>query len=475
MNNDGQITAADNPLRDAALAGGATDEIKDKGTEFIFHNDTLSNGIWDKEDTDPARPATEKDDDDAEEITIKPGITEGEVWLDHPAIAGLSFYKTRECNAADKVNLSPSSKFSVSASNPFPDKLFMRADVDGALTYPPANPQFAGDLVLKIKVGTNGQEIEAVKMKLTVVKGFGADKYFSATRDYIFESNTKLMVRDIKYTSSTFRICSICEELSTLRPIETYHDDPTPDPENKSPRGIRQVMDVNPDMTIITNGNMVYFSTGMSKWESLIVLGLGSTSMTDKCQGGIISDGSGYLNPASTEAGSVLKPGEGLLAQNTAKYIAQGIDGKWIFDKGHLPKSPPPRAGLGGLSTNYESSARAGADRQFVGYWPHQVGGEDRGCVFTATHIAGNQDVEKFVAAAKISKVPSFETTRLKLFMLDSGDAAVALAHLSPNGSLKLADFQQANILRMQASYQAGVPYFPNTYMAFKTTKPRNQ
>jgi hypothetical protein len=195
LNNDGQITAADNPLRNAAMASGATDEIKDKGTEFIFQNDTLSNGIWDREDTDPAKPATEKDDDDAEEIRVKVGITEGEVWLDHPAIAKLSFYKTRECNAADKVNLAPTSKFTVSASNPFPDKLFMRADVDGAPTYPEANPQFEGDLVLKIKVGTNGQEIEALKMNLTVVKAVGAKKYFHAARDYMFENNAKLCVR----------------------------------------------------------------------------------------------------------------------------------------------------------------------------------------------------------------------------------------------------------------------------------------
>jgi len=194
LNNDGQITAADNPLRDAAMESGATDEIKDKGTEFIFHNDNLSNGAWDKEDTDPARPTTAKDDDDAEEIIIKPGITEGEVWLDHPAISGLSFYKTRECKQADKVNLSPTNKFTVSASNPFPDKLFIRAE--GSLAYPDANPQVEGDLVLKIKIGTNGQEIEAVKMKFTIVKEFGAKKYFSASDDYIGENNTEVFIRD---------------------------------------------------------------------------------------------------------------------------------------------------------------------------------------------------------------------------------------------------------------------------------------
>jgi len=81
--------------------------------------------------------------------------------------------------------------------------------------------------------------------------------------------------------------------------------------------------------------------------------------------------------------------------------------------------------------------------------------------------------VTNLVDDARTSEVPAFEGTRLKMFMLDSGDAAVTLAHSNPDGDLKIADFQQANILRMQASYQAGVPYFTNTYLAFKTSKPR--
>ena len=169
LNNDGEITSADNPLRDAALESGATDEEKDKGTEFLFVNDQLSNGLWDGEDSDPDKPADEKDDDDAQEIKINPGITEGEVWLEHPAITGLSFYKTRECKEADKVNLSHDSRFSVSSENPFPDKLYVRADGDFE------DAQIEGDLILKIKVGgENAQEIEALKMKFTLVKKLGA-------------------------------------------------------------------------------------------------------------------------------------------------------------------------------------------------------------------------------------------------------------------------------------------------------------
>lgn len=227
-------------------------------------------------------------------------------------------------------------------------------------------------------------------------------------------------------------------------------------------------------MTIITNGNMVYFSGGESKWDALLLLLAGAeTSMTDKCQGGIVTREHARLNPASTEAGAVLGPGEGVLAQDQAKFIAQQLDGSFLFEKGHLPKNPLPVAAMGGLSTFYDNPARAGADRQFVGYWPRTDNGAAKGCIFTATHTSGNTNVTDLVNDARTSEVPAFEGTRLKMFMLDSGDAAVTLAHSNPDGQLKLVDFQEANILRMQASYQAGVPYFTNTYLAFKTSKPR--
>jgi hypothetical protein len=467
LNNDGQLTSTDSGLVGKPYASGASEEEKDKGTEFMFANDNLSNGAWDKEDTTTEGKPADADDDDAEELRINPGITEGEVWLDHPAIAGLTFYEDKKCT--QPINLSPSQRRAVSTSNPFPKKVFVRAE---SVRFPDANnPQVEGDLVLKIKVGV--QEIDATKIKLTVVKNFGAQKYFLAARDYIFENNTRLFVKDSKYSASTFRVCTICEELATLSPIETYHDDPTPDPERKGPRGIKQAITTHSNMTIITNGNMVYFSGGESKWDSLGLLLIGAeTSMTDKCQGGIVTREHARLNPASTEAGTVLGPGEGVLAQNQAKFVAQQLDGSFLFEKGHLPKTLPAAA-MGGLSTFYDNPDRAGADRQFVGYWPRNDNGTAKGCIFTATHTSGNTNVTNLVDDARNSEVPAFEGTRLKMFMLDSGDAAVTLAHSNPDGDLKIADFQQANILRMQASYQAGVPYFTNTYLAFKTLKPR--
>lgn len=50
LNNDGQITSADSALREAATKSGASDTDKKKGTEYMFINDKMSNGVWDVDD-----------------------------------------------------------------------------------------------------------------------------------------------------------------------------------------------------------------------------------------------------------------------------------------------------------------------------------------------------------------------------------------------------------------------------------------
>jgi hypothetical protein len=509
LNNDGQITATDNPLRDAAMASGATDEIKDKGTEFIFHNDTLSNGIWDKEDTDPARPATEKDDDDAEEIRVKVGITEGEVWLDHPAIAKLSFYKTRECKPADKVNLSPTSKFTVSASNPFPDKLFMRADVDGAPTYPEADPQFAGDLVLKIKVGTNGQEIEAVKMKLTVVRHFGAQKFFNAARDYIFERNVKLYVCERVYESSLtrWRLCVMAEDLTSLQPVETYHG-PTPvagtSTKPVGPFGFNLVAAYNSDFTVLINGPQVFFDYGFgwpvpippSKQKYFaLVNGFYNPNpiMTDKSHGRFVIRNSGWLGGAYSElsptsSDDTAQPKGSELAGDTAEYVSQSGDGLWEFGTGRLPLLPA--AGVGGLSDNHASPDRVNHNTALIGH--AEIPKKGVGCVFVATHkpdgMMAGVNISEFVDSSitsKVDKNPSTGTS--KLYMTDGGYATVALAHKTPNDDLKTVVFGPAvnypvmvgqgltgNFNQAPVNYHLGVPYYTNVYIGLKSEKPRN-
>jgi hypothetical protein len=504
LNNDGQITAADNPLRDAAAASGATDEIKDKGTEFIFHNDNLSNGIWDKEDTDPARPAAEKDDDDAEEITIKPGITEGEVWLDHPAIAGLSFYKTRECNAGDKVNLSPTSKFTVSASNPFPGKLYMRAD--GTLTYPPANPQFEGDLVLKIKVGTNGQEIEAVKMKLTVVKDFGAKKYFHAANDYVLENNTELFVHEKSYDSVFFRLCLMREEGTDVLPLELYE----PAKDNwiqagsignfsaytyREAAGISEVMMNSPNMTVVINGNQCGFTSGLTSVEAAAMSALGDPQITDKCQGRLkelSASQSSVSNdhfdentniPGTQMKGSALAGPDPLPGtsppQPGGKYIAQYPDGKIVVGLNFAPDfSAPPNPSymltqMGGLSSSYSSSDRNNFNNSLVGTAP--IGSTNKKMVFVIMGRDGNvgkgKTVELYNSAVSSgvpqisgATTPSGSSPPITMVFLDSGVTSCALAYKKPSGTLDLL---------YKGSKHNGSPYYTNTFLQFKSSKPR--
>jgi hypothetical protein len=460
LNNDGQITAADNPLRDAAAAIGATDEIKDKGTEFIFQNDNLSNGIWDKEDTDPARPAAEKDDDDAEEITIKPGITYGEVWLDHPAIAGLSFYKTRECNAADKVNLSPTSKFTVSASNPFPPKLYMRAD--GTLTYPAADPQFEGDLVLKIKVGTDGQEVEAVKMKLTVVKQFGAKKFFHATRDYIFENNTALFTNQKQYYEATMfndagvsTITTMRQEAALMRALDAFRT-PT------KLYGIDSVTAAYPGSTVIINGNMTFDEQDIG----------GGKIMTRRCHGRLVS--AGALNTGTSSDNDnenspppnifgIPNPLRGSeLAGINGKYIAMS-NGIFQFAKGRVPLAPIPSEALGGLSTNYSVQN----PDQLMGIAP--VGTEFK-MLFTVTNKVTTSGITTQISIdakrSGVESLPGGGANELNLFKFDGG-TSLALSYSNPSGILKTP---------IKGSKHTGRylnDYCIHTYVLLKSSKPR--
>ena len=296
LDNDGNIGGADSGLRSAALEDTATDEDKEKGTEYLFYNDQLSNGLWDKDDPDPDKPDDETEDDDAQEIKVVPGITEGEVWLEHPAMEALAFYKTRECNPDDLVGLSSENRFVVSASNPFPEQLFVRAA--GPLTFPANNPQVEGDLILKVKVGgENGEEIEVLRMKFTLVIEVGAEKYFQATRDYILENNTKLYVDERGFPAdnptSTFTICSMLEEQTVMSPHESYHWDARrnydAEPVNLRPAtfeprmwaeglGIQGVMDLDEEMTVVINGNQCGFSDGTTSAEALVLASLALAS-----------------------------------------------------------------------------------------------------------------------------------------------------------------------------------------------------
>lgn len=460
LDNDGSIGGADSGLRETALESGASDEDRDKGTEFLFYNDQLSNGLWDKEDSDTDKPADEKDDDDAQEIKIVPGITEGEVWLEHPAIAGLSFYKTRECNAGDKVNLSPVNKFSISSSNPFPDKLFVRAD--GQLNFPTGNPQVEGDLVLKVKVGgDDGQEIEALKMKFTVVKELGAEKYFHAARDYIFENNTKNFSHDKKYGNNVhFRIVSMREESTAMFGYDSY-DHVKDEPKTK---GIDAVRAVFPASDVIINGNQCFFSGGFPIPKG----------MTDRCDGRLCV-GRVVSRPPSDDTHHALGGQQfGRWVGHTAgqPQIENGRPiwpGIFTFAAGQLPEAnaATPDHGIGGLSTNYTLAVRQSAENQVIGYAP--IYEENKGIVFTATNFPGKGGkAREFSEDAKKSGVPLLpggDGDDLKLLHLD-GSTSVGLCLRKPSGGL-------GTVLAGGKHNPGFFSYYVNTYLLFECRTPR--
>jgi hypothetical protein len=211
LNNDGQLTSADSGLTGSPYASGATNEQKDKGTEFMFKNDNMSNGAWDKGAT--GAPAS-ANDDDAEEIVIKPGITEGEVWLDHPAIAGLKFYDSAQCTT--ELPLKPTNKFTL-GSRAWPEHIFVRAD--GTINFPATDPQNEGDLKLMVKPTGAGAAIEAAKMKLTIVEKLGATKHHRAALDYIYERNATHYTQTADYDGLKVPFVVMSEPLAELQGI----------------------------------------------------------------------------------------------------------------------------------------------------------------------------------------------------------------------------------------------------------------
>jgi hypothetical protein len=185
INNDGQLTSADSGITGKPYASGASEDEKDKGTEFMFLNDDLSNGAWDRNDSktpSDGKPA-DPNDDDAEEIVIKFQASQGEIWLDHPAINSLKFYDNAKCTGTE-VPLKSGNRLHL-GSRAIPEHVFMRVDTEVS------GHQSAGDLVLKYVPTSGGTAIDATKMRLVLVDDIRAEKHHRAVVDYIREKNTK--------------------------------------------------------------------------------------------------------------------------------------------------------------------------------------------------------------------------------------------------------------------------------------------
>jgi alpha-tubulin suppressor-like RCC1 family protein len=197
LNNDGKVDGVDQTFASKAFESGATEEVVDAGTEFIFQNDDLSNGAWDRDDTVtwPMGKPSDPDDDDAEEIYIMPeNVTTGQVWLDHPGIARMKFYESAKCTGPE-LPLSEASKFDL-ASRAWPTKIYVRVDYqesgwDG-------DHEKKGNLKLMYTPSGGGETRELARLKVTIIRDIRSKKHHRAAADYIAEKNTKHYINWIR-------------------------------------------------------------------------------------------------------------------------------------------------------------------------------------------------------------------------------------------------------------------------------------
>ena len=469
INNDGVVNSSDSGLAAGAFKQGATEAEIDKATEYMFANDQLSNGAWDKEDNDADKPASETGDDDAEELLVKFAMSPGDVWFEHPAIDSLSFYRTKECKAADKENIKASAKFDLSAKS-LPDKLYVRAD--GTLNVPADNMQKEGNLVLKFKP-SGGQEVELAKLKITVIKELGGKKYFHGARDYIAERNTRFFARDKAYGSSvSFRVVGMREEATKMYPIDAARR-----ASGVPLKGIEQVnAEFQGQIHVAVNGNMNFFSDDRFNGFIGNLAAAAQGLITDRCHGRIVRMNTYDSAVSSDNTDTSTAPaGSAFAGEQYGRYVAQyDQQNKFVFAAGRVPLASTapdqptggPSAAMGGLSTNYSDSNRTDREYQFIGY--AKCAEENKGIVFTATQITGTGSGPSLAEDAKksgVSSLPGGDADDIQILLLDGG-TSTALAYAkptTPNDTLKTAVKEGKHINL----------YYINTYLLFHCAKPR--
>jgi len=484
LNNDGEINSADNVLRDISLKVGASNEDIEKGTEYHFANDNISNGAWDAEDTGavsftyagpvsdgygtmPPPPSSYVNDDDLEEIHIKlNGLNSGVVWFSHGSISQMEFFTSRECTPSNSLgNLSSLTPFDL-ASGAFPETLYIKVGSGGSSLTKESGKY------LEMYVGKSVSDTwTKVQIRWTVVKKFGAAHYFHAARDYIMENNALMCVKEHGYPLQStspdilFRLCIMREEATEFAAQST------------GSKGIQDFSAAwaisNP--AVVINGNQNFWSQGWDE-SNLIDLAFMEKNIANKCHGRVITGGiirliSSDNFDATTlpAAGSPLAGPDPIpgTANPGGKYVGwiknpQG-GGSWDFAAG---QAEGWRA-MGGLSTFYASPLRADKAHQMVGY--AKVTETGKGVVFTATQIKGVGAAPAFAAEAKLSGVPplvpSTDPNAIKLFILDSGAGSLGLMHKDPSNTL-----QDVYIGRKS---KWGIPYYVNNYLMFYPEYPR--
>lgn len=457
LNNDGKVgEGSDSGLKTAAIEDTASDDAKEKASEYLFVNDQLSNGLWD--DEDPAAPADKKDDDDLTELKTICTTTWGAIWFEYEGgdIAKLAFYKAKECTTANKMTF----PFALSETNKLPEKLYVRAEGEWTA-------QVEGKLLMKFGNADKSETYATDKLRFTVVKDLGDKRYFHAARDYIMENNARFFAHEKKYDDDTsFRIISMREEGSVMYPIDAARR-----PGGGVLNGIDAVAAAFP-VNVAINGNMCFFSVDyynstLGKAEAT-ARGL----ITDKCHGRIVRDKIwDQLVSSDNENGSTSPAGSLLAGETYGRYIAQYDQQKrFVLAGGRVPLATAPDqiagnpgGAMGGLSTNYNADERNDREYQAVGYAPVLEAG--KGIVFTATQSNGTgkgPDLAADVKKSGVQALPGGGTNDIQLLLLDGG-TSTALAYTKPDGVM------ETRVKKLKHT----IGYFINTYLLFRCGQPR--
>ncbi len=467
MNNDGKAGEGnDSSLKTAALQSGASDEAKEKGTEYLFVNDQLSNGLWDKEDSDSTKPASENKDDDLTELKTICAATFGGIWFEFEGgdIAKLEFWKNKECT--EEVTF----PFALSESNKLPEKLYVRTKGDWT-------EEVEGKLIMKFGKADKSETWADDKLLFTVVKHLGDKHYFQAADDYIGENNTRFCVREKAYGSAKFRIVSMRNDKTKMYPIDAARR-----PGGAQLKGIDAVVAQYSDISVVVNGNQCFFADDRNAY----LAGLNG-EMTDKCHGRIVRFGqldvavsSDNYDTTTSPAGSELAapepiPGMSPTDPNSrgGNYVAQyDAQKKFVLAAGQVPlgsgapdqPAGNPDAAMGGLSAN-AARRQTGGEVQSIGIAPITSDGKEM--LFVASQSAGGGHGGDLAADAKKSRVkdlPGGRTGEMQLLFLD-GSTSVALAHMNGADTLKTV---------IKGAKHTGSPYYyVNTYLLFRCEKPR--
>lgn len=429
LNNDGKLDAADAALVGKPYEAGATDEEKAKGTEYMFANDEISNGASDREDT--TAQTQSEDDDDAEGIHIKVGMNSGKVWLEHPAIASLSFYSSKQCYPDQKIQITEANPFDLAGPNPLPETIYARCDQ--AWSMAADTLEAIGDLVLKFLPIGGGQPIQAATTRGIVVKELGSTEHHNGAMDYINEKKTTGYTGKVTAKGTIFSRDTYYTVMFETR-TQMYGINAAP----KALKGITAVKD-------------------SADWKSMTAIINATYNYDNTNENGFVKKhlGEQYIRSYTDPATSTHWDQTCSVKVDPITYLAYGGAGVFANGSGHVPVT---------------ASDGAGALRPEAA-----IASSPEGYTLVAFIQAAKEKL--IVVAASEWSVMSWETAGKFHERLKKGATSTTIIHCDGGRNVALASANDSGtgmVTRIEGPSHQGYPnaLYPKTYLAFKATPP---